>query len=428
VSAIAVRTEGLSKRYHLKELDRALSLKAAVTDAMAARLRGAAARAAGTGGKAGGGWIWALRDVSLEVPRGEVLGIIGRNGAGKSTLMRVLSRITYPTAGWAEIHGRVGALIGVGTGFHPELSGRENVYLNGAILGMRKADIDRRFEQIVAFAELERFIDVPVKRYSTGMYTRLAFAVAAHVEPDVLIVDEVLAVGDAAFQRKSLGVMENMARDGRTVLFVSHNLPAVQSLCRRAVWLDEGRVVAEGNSRDVAGKYLQKILVPVTERVWEGAEAPGRDGFRLRRASVHPIPGSPRDPITLDTPIAIEIEYHNLHAGMRIPRSLNLINQHGVVLFRAAPAGAEGRPDEPLPAGLLRDTCRIPGKLLNSGVHRVELVVGSNHTAADFRREDVLVFEVVDAEAAGTWTRSHGAVRPQLAWSTELVEEDAPCT
>jgi lipopolysaccharide transport system ATP-binding protein len=200
--------------------------------------------------------IWALKDVSFEVPRGEVLGIIGRNGAGKSTLLRILSRITKPTSGTALITGRVGSLLEVGTGFHPELTGRENIYLNGAILGMKRQEIIRKFDEIVAFSEIERFLDTPVKRYSSGMYVRLAFAVAAHLEPEILIVDEVLAVGDVAFQTKCLGKMGNVAREGRTVLFVSHSMPAVCRLCQQALLIDEGRLIMHGSADTVVERYL----------------------------------------------------------------------------------------------------------------------------------------------------------------------------
>lgn len=200
--------------------------------------------------------MWALKDVSFEVKPGEIVGIIGRNGAGKSTLLKLLSRITEPTEGFAELHGRIGALLEVGTGFHPELTGRENTFLNGAVLGMKRAEIARKFDEIVAFADIGEFLDTPVKRYSSGMYVRLAFAVAAHLEPDILIVDEVLAVGDAEFQRKCLGKMEHVAGHGRTVLFVSHNMGAVEGLCPRAIWLNKGRIQADGPSGEVVRKYL----------------------------------------------------------------------------------------------------------------------------------------------------------------------------
>jgi lipopolysaccharide transport system ATP-binding protein len=204
----------------------------------------------------GEGTMWALKDVNIDISHGEVVGIVGRNGAGKSTLLKVFSRITEPTTGYVDIHGRVSALLEVGTGFHPELTGRENIFLNGAVLGMKKAEITRKFDEIVAFAEIEQFLDTPVKRYSSGMYVRLAFGVAAHLEPDILVVDEVLAVGDAEFQRKCLGKMENIAGQGRTVLFVSHNMGAVESLCHRAIWLDKGQVAADGPAREVVQEYL----------------------------------------------------------------------------------------------------------------------------------------------------------------------------
>jgi lipopolysaccharide transport system ATP-binding protein len=242
-SDVVIKVEGLSKRYRLGQ--REPIYYQTLRDNLAQKIQGLfnhIFRRSSTDSKSSQAkdnpWIWALKDVSFEVKRGEVLGIIGRNGAGKSTLLKVLSRITEPTLGRAEILGRVGSLLEVGTGFHPELTGRENIYLNGAILGMKKAEIDKKFDEIVAFAEIEKFIDTPVKRYSSGMYVRLAFAVAAHLEPEILLVDEVLAVGDAAFQRKCLGKMEDVAREGRTVLFVSHNIGAISSLCDFALLLN----------------------------------------------------------------------------------------------------------------------------------------------------------------------------------------------
>ena len=239
--------------------------------------------------------IWALRDVSFEVKRGEVVGIIGRNGAGKSTLLKILSRITEPTSGRAIINGRVGSLLEVGTGFHPELTGRENIYLNGAILGMTRAEIDRKFDEIVAFSEIEKFLETPVKRYSSGMYVRLAFAVAAHLEPEILLVDEVLAVGDAAFQKKCLGKMGDVAKEGRTVLFVSHNLIALRSLCPRAIWLERGKISDEGPSSDVVANYLKLQDTDIYEQKWNDmVSAPGTTlGLAVNSSNVvnteHPI-------------------------------------------------------------------------------------------------------------------------------------------
>ena len=255
---IAIRVEHMSKLYRLGRHEGYKTLRDTLTDTMTAPFRAVQNwRRPRISDQSSNELIWALKDVSLEIKLGEVIGIIGRNGAGKSTLLKILSRITEPTEGYAELCGRVGSLLEVGTGFHPELTGRENIYLNGAILGMKKAEIARKFDEIVAFAEVEKFLDTPVKHYSSGMYVRLAFAVAAHMEPEILLVDEVLAVGDAAFQKKCLGKMGNVAQEGRTVLLVSHNMGAVQNLCNTAYLFDQGKVIASGNVSDVIGKYLQ---------------------------------------------------------------------------------------------------------------------------------------------------------------------------
>jgi lipopolysaccharide transport system ATP-binding protein len=266
---IAISCEALSKQYRIGERESYKALRDVITDAAAGpfrRVRSALGRNGATNGQPSpvgrpsaetqnSDRFWALKDVSFEIKPGEVVGIIGRNGAGKSTLLKILSRITKPTAGHAKIHGRVGSLLEVGTGFHPELTGRENIYLNAAILGMRKAEVERQFDEIVAFAEVEKFIDTPVKRYSSGMYVRLAFAVAAHLEPEILIIDEVLAVGDAAFQKKCLGKMGEVAHGGRTVLFVSHNMSAIRTLCDRTLVLDGGLVVYAGATASAVAIY-----------------------------------------------------------------------------------------------------------------------------------------------------------------------------
>jgi lipopolysaccharide transport system ATP-binding protein len=259
VTAHAIRAERLGKRYRIGQREAYRSLRDTLSEAVAAPMR-RLWPSSGANGRSNA--IWALKDVSLEVAPGEVLGVIGHNGAGKSTLLKILSRITEPTEGFAEVRGRVGSLLEVGTGFHPELTGRENIFLNGAILGMRRAEIARRFDEMVAFAEVERFIDTPVKRYSSGMYLRLAFAVAAHLEPEILLVDEVLAVGDAAFQKKCLGRMGEVAREGRTVLFVSHNLPSVEKLCQRVVVIDGGRVTMDGDPVACIAAYLGSRTTP----------------------------------------------------------------------------------------------------------------------------------------------------------------------
>ncbi|MGH8102952.1 MAG: polysaccharide ABC transporter ATP-binding protein [bacterium] len=262
MSEVAIRVNGLGKRYRIGRRESYRTLRDSLTDLIHAPLRHLSLWTEPTSNadeqpQVDDGHVWALRDVSLEIKRGEVLGVIGRNGAGKTTLLKILSRITEPTEGHAEIHGRVGSLLEVGTGFHPELTGRENIYLNGAILGMKRVEIERKFDEIVAFAEIERFIDTPVKRYSSGMYVRLAFAVAAHLELEVLFVDEILAVGDLTFQNKCLGKMGDVAKEGRTVLFVSHNMTAVRNLCGRAVVLDQGQLNVDGSGRDAIEFYIR---------------------------------------------------------------------------------------------------------------------------------------------------------------------------
>src|ERR1700693_41289 len=247
MSEIAIKAEGLSKLYRIGQRERENALRNVLGPLLRAPWKLLSREKSET--------FWALQDVDLEVKQGEVLGLIGRNGAGKTTLLKILSRITQPTKGWAEIYGRVGSLLEVGTGFHPELSGRDNAYLTGAILGMSKREINRKFDEIVAFAEIEKFIDMQVKHYSSGMYVRLAFAVAAHLEPEILLVDEVLAVGDLSFQKKCLGKMGQVAKEGRTILFVSHNMGAIARLCPRSFWIDAGKVVLHGSSSEVLRQY-----------------------------------------------------------------------------------------------------------------------------------------------------------------------------
>jgi len=429
MSDIAIRVENLSKLYHIGELhQRHDTLRDALTDSMA-RITRIARKNNSNNSRQKEDAIWALKDVSFEVKRGEVVGIIGRNGAGKSTLLKILTRITEPTSGRAVLHGRVGSLLEVGTGFHPELTGRENIYLSGALLGMHKQEIERRFDEIVDFSGVEKFIDTPVKRYSSGMYVRLGFAVAAHLDPEILLVDEVLAVGDAQFQKKCLGKMGDVAKEGRTVLFVSHNMVAVQSLCGRAFLLDEGEISARGGVKTVVATYLQSGLIEgtVTERIWEDIDsAPGNETVRLRRIAVRPENGKPGDAITMQTPIRVEVEYWNLLPGEHLHTTLHVNNDHGIIAFTASD-GFEPDPNLHLhpPMGLFLTVCHIPRNLLNSGYHYITLLFVRNVRSTRFNFENVVGFEVIDShERTFTWYgKEPGVVQPYLQWETKLKQK-----
>jgi lipopolysaccharide transport system ATP-binding protein len=379
-----------------------------------------------TGSRGSQDTIWALRGVEFAVSPGEVVGIIGRNGAGKSTILKILSRITEPTTGRVELYGRVGSLLEVGTGFHPELTGRENIFLNGAILGMHRCEIDRKFDEIVAFSELEKFLDTPVKRYSSGMYMRLAFAVAAHLEPEILVVDEVLAVGDMQFQKKCLGKMGEVAKEGRTVIFVSHNMAAVQSLCTRSIWLDQGQVREDGSAGVVVSTYLKHSFSALAEQAWPDIlTAPGNDKVRLKSARVRPVHGDPAEPITIRTPFLLEFEFWNLQPATRLNLSLHVFDEQGTIVFNAVPIHEPTWHGREFPGGLFRSVCRIPGDLLNDGMHRVELLVVKDEGVVLHKEDDILVFDVRDAvEMRGGWHgRWVGVTRPNLEWSTELISE-----
>jgi lipopolysaccharide transport system ATP-binding protein len=376
--------------------------------------------------------IWALKDVSFEVLPGEIVGIIGRNAAGKSTLLKILSRITEPTRGRARIRGRVGSLLEVGTGFHPELTGRENIFLNGAVIGMNRREIARKFDEIVAFAEIDRFLDTSVKFYSSGMYMRLAFAVAAHLEPEILLVDEVLAVGDAQFQAKCLGKIGAVANEGRTVLFVSHNMAAVQALCQRVFWFQEGEIIETGQTEKVVKSYLSAACSAAeTERVWnDPASAPGNNKVRLHSVRIRPLDGSSSNDITIQTSLGLEFEFWNLEPGARLSLSLHVYNQQGITVFVTAPIREPAWLGKPLPVGLFRSECHIPGDLLNDGIYRVRLLVLKDQEFVVYSHDDALVFEVNDAvERRNAWFgKWEGAVRPDLEWKTEQLSQSVATT
>lgn len=366
-------------------------------------------------------FIWALRDVSFEVKQGEVLGIIGCNGAGKTTLLKILSRITRPTRGKAWINGRVGSLLEVGIGFHPELTGRENIYLNGAILGMKKAEIDLKFDEIVAFAELEKFIDTPVKRYSSGMYVRLAFAVAAHMQPEILLIDEVLAVGDAAFQKKCLGKIEDAAYGGRTVLFVSHNMGAISSLCKKAILLTDGCIEFAGPVDKTISKYLSDFIqYKVTEKEWAFEEAPGSNKVRLKSVSVASITGK-KHFFPSNEPIKVTMEYWVLTQSFPINVGFWLADDKGNWIF-AANNCKETRNKPIDKIGLYRSESMIPANLLNIGKYTITPVLTANLMERQARIDHCLAFETAVDRRTYSFEDT-GIIKPECKWYNKKISD-----
>lgn len=373
--------------------------------------------------------LWALKDVSFEVPCGQILGIVGRNGAGKSTLLKILSRITAPTRGRAVIHGRVGSLLEVGTGFHQELSGRENVYLNGTILGLRKREVDGLFDEIVDFAGVEKFLDTPVKRYSSGMKVRLGFAVAAHLSPEVLIVDEVLAVGDAEFKRKCLGKMESIGEEGRTILFVSHNMPQVTRLCNRVIMMDDGKIVRDGGPHEVVEAYLSAGQHRVAVREWpDPADSPGGEIARLRHVSVRNEDGEVSDSFDIRKPITVRIEYDCLKSGFVLMPAFSLCNEEAQVIFSSADIEPKWVGKERKPGRYVAEIT-IPGNYLAEGTMIINTAIWQWEPtrAIEYHVPEAVAFQVIDTlegdSARGNYPGDlAGLVRPKLDWRTERNE------
>jgi len=374
--------------------------------------------------------IWALKDASFEVREGEVLGIIGRNGAGKSTFLKILSNITEPTTGTVEIRGRVSSLLEVGTGFHPELTGRDNIFLNGAILGMRKQEIEKKFDEIVDFSGVDKFIDTPVKRYSSGMYIRLAFAVAAQLNPEVLLIDEVLAVGDVPFQRKCLGKMEEVAKGGRTVIFVSHNMQAIQNLCTRAIILQEGRVVIDGPADEAISKYLGEGMGLKAEKDWPNIDsAPGDNVVRVHAVRVLDRNGKVCANFDVRDPVSIEVEYSVLEGGHRLSLQFYFFNEEGHVIFTSRDNLDSPWRNTACPIGRFRSRCNVPGDFLNESQISITYgidTIGAFHLG-HASGQHVVVFKVSDSmDSEGVrgnfplqWR--HDGVRPRLPWNVEKI-------
>jgi lipopolysaccharide transport system ATP-binding protein len=375
--------------------------------------------------------IWALDDVSFEVKKGEVVGIIGGNGAGKSTILKILSKITSPTYGRAEIRGKISSLLEVGTGFHPDLTGRENIYLNATILGMKKKEVDHKFNDIVEFSGVEKFIDTPVKRYSSGMKVRLAFSVAAHLEPEILIVDEVLSVGDADFQKKSLSKMENIGQEGRTVLFVSHSMSAISRLCSRAILLEKGKVIADGPAHKVVSSYLNSSSGMTAARVWDDPHhAPSGSLVRLRAVRVKTEDGAVTESFDIRYPVRLEMEYDVLQPGHVLLPQFNIVNDRGQCAFSTLDQDSDWR-GRPRPSGRYTSTAWIPGNLLAEGMFYVSCYCHTlNPDTKQFMERSAVAFNVSDTldgdSARGDYAKKlGGVVRPLLKWTTQFDPEGA---
>jgi lipopolysaccharide transport system ATP-binding protein len=440
MSDIVIRAENLSKRYTIGQRHKKLDLREVIASAVSAPARlfrrgtgvppvdrhgqDGHATTHSNGQNGDGTHIWALKDVSFEIRQGEVVGIIGRNGAGKSTLLKILARVTKPTTGYAEVQGRMGSLLEVGTGFHGELTGRENTYLNGAILGMKKQEVARKFDEIVAFAEIDRFIDTPVKHYSSGMYLRLAFAVAAHLDTEIILIDEILAVGDFGFQKKCLGRVGDAAKQGRTVLFISHSMAAVARLCPRAILLDAGGVLCDGPSHQVVGTYLSSGLGVTAAREWsEMATAPGDNIVRLRAVRVRALDGQVSESVDIREPVGVEMEYEVLTPGYALVPNYHFYNQEGTCVFIVHDWSPEWR-RRPKDPGRYRSTLWVPGNYLAEGSLIVSVCISTyDPVTVHLHERDVVVFQVLDSldgnSARGDYTgHMAGVVRPQLEVKT----------
>jgi lipopolysaccharide transport system ATP-binding protein len=423
MSEVILRTVGLGKMYRIggeREAYRTLrDTLAQVAKRPIERIRhpGAATHTSEV--------LWALKDVNIEVKHGEALGIIGRNGAGKSTLLKILSHITEPTEGRVEIAGRVASLLEVGTGFHGELTGRENIYLNGAILGMTRAEIRSKFDEIVEFSEIARFLDTPVKRYSSGMFVRLAFAVAAHLEPEILIVDEVLAVGDASFQKKCLGKMEDVAGHGRTVLFVSHNMQAVRSLCGSAIQLEAGRVVNAGDAAQVVAEYLTKQVASEASIEWAPGEGPGDHLARLLGVQVLDESGNVASVAFGDQPIRVRISFELFRAEPGLGVAFDLATSDGTIVMQCYQTDGDEEDWPELQVGRNSIECTVPAGLLNDGQYLVMPKLLVHGTRWIVRESPAVSLEVHRVPRPSQYARRKrpGAIAPVLQWKRVTDEE-----
>jgi lipopolysaccharide transport system ATP-binding protein len=429
MSDIAIKVEDLGKLYRLGEVG--TGTISHDLNRWVAKLRGKEDPFSKIGelndrtAKGDSDYVWALKDVNFEVKKGEVLGIIGRNGAGKSTLLKLLSKVTQPSTGRIKVNGRIASLLEVGTGFHPEMTGRENIFLNGAIMGMTKREIKAKFDEIVDFAGVERYIDTPVKRYSSGMYVRLAFAVAAHLEPEILIVDEVLAVGDAEFQKKCLGKMKDVSvNDGRTVLFVSHNIEAIQNLCTSGLLLQNGLLIAKDGIDSIIDRYIDKFLIHKTLKVWNKQDAPGNEYARLLKARVLNLASGSEVEFDMMSGIKIELEIENLNKeSQQLDITLHLEDERGILVtvistfFSMLPTDYE--------QGTWRVSTQFPGDVLNEGIYTItRLLLVKNRGQVITEWKDILTFEILPQRTGviGWQGQKEGVVKiSNLPWKIEYI-------
>ncbi len=362
--------------------------------------------------------FWALKDINFTIDQGDRIGIVGHNGAGKSTLLKILSRITDPTTGQVTIDGRVASLLEVGTGFHPELTGRENIFLNGAILGMDRVEIKKSFDAIVDFAGVEQFLDTPVKRYSSGMYVRLGFAIAAHLEPEIMIIDEVLAVGDAEFQKKCLGKMRDVSESGRTLIFVSHNLTAIQALCNKSFFFEKGRLVDQGETSHIVTTYLSRVSHKKLERHWDTIEqAPGNDEIRVKSFKLLPEYVDNLYHIDVRTPMLVQFEFWNMVEDAQLNLSLHLYSYTGECIFNV------GTQSQSFTKGIIKGVLEIPGHFLNDGSYMISIMVVKDTSSVLYNMEEALTFDVEDYRENVSWYgKWPGYIRPQLNFTMNQTE------
>lgn len=434
MSNFAITVDGLGKKYCLGETERYKALRDTLTNAATAPFRALSRLAKGDLANHGAETkdFWALRNIAFEITQGEAVGLIGRNGAGKTTLLKILARITDPTEGYALLRGRVASLLEVGTGFHPELTGRENVYLSGAIMGISRRAMREKFDEIVDFAGVEKFIDTPVKRYSSGMRVRLAFAVAAQLDSEILLIDEVLAVGDTSFQKKCLGRMDEVGREGRTVVFVSHSMTTVTRLCSRVILLEHGRLVADGSSSEVTALYLRSDLGTTANRVWtDPATASGDDIARLRRVSVLAEGTTPSETIDIRRPVVLEMAYEVLQSGHMPVPNFHLFNEEGICVFVTADTDPMWR-HRPKPVGDYVSRVTIPGNFLSEGTLVINAALSTlDPVTVHAHEREAVAFQVVDSIEGDSLRGDYGGafpgvVRPHLCWKTVTEEKPAP--